>query len=927
MQRSLYFIYIFLILSIASRGQSQSYTIKGMVTPNGVQSKGVLTGATVNVKQLSKGASAALDGIYVIKNIPAGTYTLRCSFVGYKYRDTTITVNGNKVVDFHLDEQNSDLNAVQIAGRRNAESEASSKKSEQLSANIMNIISAKAIQLSPDITVANVLQRVSGVSVERSGGGEGRYAIIRGMDQRYNYTLINGIKIPSPDNKSRYVPLDIFPAELVERIEVSKTLTPDKEGDAIGGSVNMVMKNAPDRPYINGSLSTGYNQNLLERGHDAFSVNAINKKSPYELNGPSYLATPTDFTRDNLKYTHKNFRPNAMASLSAGDRFFDNRLGVMLSASYQNTYRTYQNVFSPAEFQDGGLLYLKHAYVRDYSTQVTRTGLNAKADYRINEHNKISLYNFYAILDEAQTRMTTDTVLPARRTGPGTGQIIYSGRSRFQRQTIYNSTLQGEHALLPEHLNFSWSGVYSKATSKIPDWAEYTYDGGFYADAATPNAAPYTRPNITQEFNRAWWANHDRDLSGYGDLAFNDKVKSVPYTFTVGGMYRDKHRDNFYQNYTLRPEPNSDGTPQLWSGIDNFKWSVYNPAGSPGEANNYRSNEKITAGYAMLKFQLKKLETIVGMRIENTNQDFNTDVPVTLGAKTGKISYSDKLPSVHFKYLLNDKTNLRLSYYGAVSRPGFFEIVPYSFQGENWTEKGNPNLLHTTSDNLDLRYELFPKVNEQLLIGAFYKRLYNPIEYGFQFTGVQSQTVYQPNNFGDATNYGFEMVFEKYIRMLGLRVNYTYTNSSITTSKFSSTLTNGGSAETVYIDEKRPLQGQSAHIANAAILYKNTGIGLDMQLTWQYTGKRIVLVAPYYGFDYWQKATNTFDFSAEKKFATHFSAFAKVQNILNARYEVYVNKPAINAALAPYQNAALGKTLTERSLYGQNYQLGLRYIL
>ncbi|WEK19426.1 MAG: TonB-dependent receptor [Candidatus Pedobacter colombiensis] len=923
MQRSIYIICFLLVLGFEATAQYGGYTIRGFVTD--LQTKTPLTGASIFNKKLSRGSNVALDGSYSLKNIPAGTYTLHCSFIGYTAKDTTITVNGNLHIDFRLNESYAALNVIQISGKRNAESEASAKKSEQLSTNVVNIISAQAIQLSPDITVANVLQRVSGVSVERSGSGDGRYAIIRGMDQRYNYTLINGIKIPSPDNRYRYVPLDIFPADLVERIEVHKTLTPDMEGDAIGGTVNMVMKNAPDRLYINGSMSTGTSQTLLDRGYYSFPVSAINRQSPYEANGPSYLAKATDFTRENLKYTKKDQTPNLLGSLSIGNRFFDNRLGVIVSGSYQNTYRGYSTIFNPAEFREGGSLDIKHANSREYSIQQTRTGLNAKLDYRINNGNKISLYNFYAILDEAQTRTTIDTLLPAPRTRPGTGQVWYYARSRFQRQTIYNSTLQGEHQIIPEKLKFTWSGVYSKATNQIPDWAEYEYDGGFYTDPSTPNAPPYQHPNITQNFNRTWWRNSDRDFSGYANLTFKNKIASIPYTITAGGMYRDKHRDNFYQNYELRPVPNQDGSHQEWSGIDNFNWEVFNPAGTPAHANNYRANEKISAGYAMIKFQLKKLETTIGLRLENTDQNFDTDVPITQAAKTGSITYLDELPSVHFKYMLNTKTNLRLSYFASISRPGFFEIVPYEFKGENWTEKGNPELLHTTANNIDFRYEFFPKSNEQVLIGAFYKQIHNPIEYGFRFTGVQNQTVYQPNNFGDATNYGLELVYEKYIRSFGIRLNYTYTHSSITTTKFSSVVENG-TLKPLYIDEERPLQGQSAHIANAALLYKNVNLGLDIQLTWQYTGKRIVLVAPYYGFDYWQKGTNLFDFSAEKKIGKCFSVFTKVQNLLNSKYEVYINKPPVNSIPAPYQDASTGKTLAERSIYGQNYQLGLRYI-
>ncbi|AYD47050.1 TonB-dependent receptor domain-containing protein [Arachidicoccus soli] len=914
-------ILIFLGFITNVNAQSNHYILKGKIS-NQVTGE-LLSGANIRIKGVAS-SIARLDGSYVLKNIPSGKYKVSFQYVGYLEKDTVISIDENNVMNILLTPLNTNLNTLTVFGTGDHESDAYARNKEKNAANIVNIISAKTIELSPDITVGNVLQRVSGVSVERGSSGDGRYVIIRGMDKRYNYTLVNGIKIPSPDNKNRYVPLDIFPADLIERVEVNKTLTPNMEGDAIGGTVNMIMKSAPNKFYFNGSASTGYSQTFFNKKFDYFPVSAIHQKSPYELNGSSYAATPTDFTRDNLNFTPKQASPNAIATLSIGNRFFKNKLGIMVGASYQNTYKGYRSLYMPADYLDGNLLVVKNVNIRDYSLHSIREGLNVKIDYTLNKSNKISLYNLYTVLQNAESRLTIDSLMPPPRTKPGTGQIWYFGRSKYQKESIYNSTLQGVHQLINERLKLKWSAVFSKATNRIPDWAEYEYDGGFYTNPSTPNAAPYTHPNIAQDFNRQWWRNNDRDLAGYLDLNYTNKINSLPYTLSVGGLYRDKKRDNYYDNYLLKPTLNNDGTHQEWTNIYNLQWTVFNPQGSAAAANNYRASENVAAGYAMLNIKIKKLEAVGGVRLENTTQHFDTNVPVTQAGKTGDISYMDVLPSISFKYLLNDKTNLRLSYFSSINRPGYFEIVPYRYQGDDWDENGNPDLKHTTAQNLDFRYEYFPRANEQLLLGAFYKKLENPIEYGFNFTGSQSHTVYQPNNYGNATNYGFEFVYEKYIGNFGIRANYTYTNSSISTTKFLSKKGVNGSEEFHPI-EKRPLQGQAAHIANFALLYKNQLLGIDAQINWQYTGKNIVLVSPYYEFDYWQKGMSLFDFSAEKKFAKKFSVFVKVKNLLNAKYEVYVNQPVSNAIAVPFQNPSSGKALAQRSEYGQNYQLGLRY--
>lgn len=170
---------------------------------------------------------------------------------------------------------------------------------------VQNILSEKTIQLLPDVTVANALQRVSGVTIQRDNSGEGRYAIIRGMDQRYNNTLVNGIKIPSPDDKYRFVPMDLFPSDMLERLEVIKALTPNMEGDAVGGTMNLVMKSAPDKFTLNANIAGGYSTLFSNRPFSAFAHTGMNNASPAEIKGNSYQATSADFNFNNFHYSDK----------------------------------------------------------------------------------------------------------------------------------------------------------------------------------------------------------------------------------------------------------------------------------------------------------------------------------------------------------------------------------------------------------------------------------------------------------------------------------------------------------------------------------------------------------------------------------------------------------------------------------------------
>jgi len=324
--------------------------------------------------------------------------------------------------------------------------------------------------------------------------------------------------------------------------------------------------------------------------------------------------------------------------------------------------------------------------------------------------------------------------------------------------------------------------------------------------------------------------------------------------------------------------------------------------GEQVNTNTYTVTEDVRAGYIQAKYTFfNKLQVLGGARLEMTSQNYIelTEPSASFVGLTGTKSYYDLLPGIHIKYLISPKQNLMFSYYQSITRPSFFEITPYSLPGDQFDMAGNPKILHTTADNFDLRYSLFPKGTDQLLMGIFYKNIYNPIEYGFVRTGPSAQELI-PENFGTATNYGFEIAFTKSIGNFAINGNYTYTNSSITTSKLlymrvTDPITGNTSLPPpISVNETNPLAGQSAHIGNLSLVYKNTKIGLDAQVSFVYTGKHIVYVSAYYGLDYWQRANSQLDFSAEKRITKNFSVYVKLTNLLNTPTIVEIEQQIVS---------------------------------
>lgn len=881
-----------------------------------------LVGATVKLDNSKVFTMVKLDGTFILNKVTAGNHTLKVKYQDYDKKtekEITVSANETKVIDFILEPKVEELSSVTVSAG-SASEDKGARRLEKIADPIINVLSAKTIQLLPDITVANALQRVSGVTIEKSGSGEARYPIIRGMEKRYINTLVNGIKIPSPDNRNRFIPLDLFPSELLERLEVSKSLTPSMEGDAIGGTINLVMKDAPAKMLLQVNASTGYNTSFVNEHYNQFDKSSMSKLSPAEINGSNYVATPKDFSTAPLNYTRKTNPINSTFGLTVGDRFGKKeQFGFIVSGSYQNLYRgTTSNFFLPNAQPDGannnpGFQDLE---LRKYSIQSQRTGLNGKLDYQVNKNNKISFITTYIRLDDYQTRIYDDTIAL-------NGIVNNFQRSQWQYQSIYNNTLQGVHHLTSS-LKVDWNLVYSIANNHMPDQSEISHQ------------LPKGTPDLLTGMKVIWSHNSDKDYAGYLNLTDQIKLAGKPLELKLGTLIRSKTRDNFYNSYNLNQVLN-----EVYTNPSNAVF-IFSPAsaGTPSlNGNNYTFKENISAGYIQGKLQVTdKLEALGGVRVEHTYQQYETQLGPETSYKSGTIKYTDVLPSLQFKYALTKNQTLRFAYYKALARPGFAELIPDGPDGEFFKEIGNPKgLNHTLADNFDLRYELYTGNADQVLLGVFYKNIKDPIEISAVKTGVTSLSLV-PSNVDKASNYGFEAVYTKYFGAFGVSANYTFTQSRITNDSMLYTYTPAtGGITTKYVSETRPLQGQSNHIGNLSLIYKNPKIGLDIQAALVYTGERIAFISPYAGLHYWQAPTTQLDLSFEKNIIKKLSCYGKINNLTNAPFELALhqsyNAYAFKADGSPkgrplaLQTDPANKIIIQKDYYKTSYLLGVRYKL
>ena len=866
-----YLLSIILLLSIPTNAA----IIKGRVLDS--KTRTAIPGAVVSISGTNLIAVSDAGGNFVFTNLKSGSYSIIAKYIGYTSPDPQLvnlsSAESTFITDIQLTPSDIQIKEVVVQASQNKETNSSARHDERVSSNIVSIISGKTIENLPDLNVANILQRVSGVSMMKNSSGNNTQLIIRGMSPRYNSTLVNGTIVPTTSGSSRAVPMDIFPSIFVGRIEVTKALTPDMEASGLGGLANLVMKNAPDSAIVSFDLATGYNQYLLNHKFSTFDYKAVNIKCPSQLHGADYITSPSDFPTSNLILKQIQAPPDLNASISYGNRFLNKKLGVLVSATIQTTHQATVNNYLGTSLNPNTNNLDTASWNRvELYNQINRKGFVVRLDYWINNKNQISLSNNFFSMDEIRARHEKDTTSDINK-----GRLYFGDFTNLDKSSLENTVLHGTH-ILSDKLNLDWSLGYSIAGSQSPDYVSVNYNQVIH-----PNVQPEYL-NYKDAVDRQWQWNNQDEMSAYMNVNYKPLISGHLYEFKFGGMDRYKNLMNNENDYskdftTTANYPNPDVITIFKENLLTWLNDQQLQGDATYNSGNFDAHENIGAAYGMVKTSFGKLQVLTGIRFENTMMS-NTHNGLDHGQKvqlSASQHYSDFMPSLHLNYQLTEKQNMRFSVYRAINRPNISETVPYTSRSANGNSSGNPNLKHTTGTCFDARYEFYPEREEVLSAGVFYKYLKNPIEE--QVNGNNDRSV---SNADKCTNYGFELVGIKYIGNLGISANYTYTKSSILQPKnWNLPDANNGLGETITRIENRPLAGQSPHIINIGLMYRIPSTGFSSQLTYTMQGKNLVNISSNYGLDGYQLAYNDLGFSLDKRIFKNGYLYIKGANLLN----------------------------------------------
>ncbi|RJP74007.1 MAG: TonB-dependent receptor [Ignavibacteriales bacterium] len=914
---SLLFLLIFNVISNAQ----ETGTITGTVTDQ--QTGELLIGVNVVVAGTTKGAATDVDGNYIIKNLPAGKYSLKVSFISYSSLTINdVVVNSGKPsrIDIQLKPESKILDEVVISAEMLKSNENSILKVQKNADNIMDVVSAELIKKNNSSDGTDVLKRMTGVAI-----ADGKYAYIRGVSDRYNNTLLNGASLPSTDPEKKSFSYDMFPSSLIENVLTAKTFTPDKPADFSGGLVQINTVEFPSKFFINLAGSSSYNTTTSLKSFSSYNGGKTDflgyddgtREKPSLIDETKVVKGY--YSADQLTEIGKSFKNNWNTfqekapvnygyKLSLGNKYNfgeSSYLGVVGSLTYSNNEEAKQYEKNSATF-DGP----RYEYNGTSYTNSVLFGALLNTSYKFG-FNKISWKNLF-------NQSSDNDVLINSGDYEYTSQYRETTALRFISRTLLSTQLLGEH-VIPDFNNSSinWNASFSNSKRNEPDARQYVYA----RDISSPEDP--MRFLLDQSWTTRFYSRlNDKIYSG--NIDFNIKPfaeKNLP-SFKLGFMLDKKERDFDARIFGFRNMPGGNFIAEdsiMMLSIDrifqpeNFNSKFIQVVEITKPSDSYTSNSSVLGSYFMFDAMMfESLKLVGGLRYEYSNQKLysksETNEEISLSPK-----YNDILPAINITYLLNERINLRAAYSKTLARPEFRELAPYSYYDFLTSELviGNPDLKRTLIDNYDLRFEYYPDLGELYAVSLFNKEFKDPIEQVFIATsGFEAYRSYA--NVSKARSYGVEFEVRKNFGFIsGALTNLSFVgNLSLIKSKVSI----ADSAVIGFQKTDRPMQGQAEYIMNYGLYYENPDLGFSGNVVYNKVGDRISQVGFINVGDIIERARDQVDFSLSQKIISELTISFSAKDIL-AQDIVFIQKrPGKDTVEARYKK-------------GRNFSLGISYTL
>ena len=806
-----------ILVSLISTAFGQS--TKGIISGRTVDSAGgVLQGASVQVQPVGASTVSNNIGEFTINDLAPGEYILTITFIGLAPFEKNVTVTAGQTtrVEATLQVAAQTDSVIVTAERPHGEAEAINR--ERTAENILQVLPHDVITSLPNANVADAIGRLPSVTLERDEG-EGKYVQVRGTEPRYTNVTIDGVNVPAPESGVRQIKLDIIPSDLVESVEINKTLLANMDGDGIGGSVNLRTKTAGEQPTIS-LFGLGGNTPILG-GRQAYQTGATVGK---RFGSKKQLGTLFGFAYDWNGRGIDDVEPGPYAvQCSPG-----NCGSPASNAPYFGTYNTYD--------------------IREYQYERSRYGFTGSVDYKFNDNTSMWVRGLYSHFNNFGDRSVLTPNINSFTTSPyqgGTdGNMTFNAEIRRPVEVIGSLAGGGRHDFHTAWLVWEFSASRSSSEDHGYSGADFApvdpnsplNNVQFAVNVANPYRPIFNVQNGVNIYDTTGYFLTDMDigksyspqvnLQAAVTFAKQYTVAGHYGTFEIGGKIRNAHKFEEFKDpvynandptmFPLSGFPVSLQNRNYYGGsyiappLINYNNVVSAVLGNPSAftvdtqpLNQLESNndliERVGAGYIMNTINFNRWRLYTGLRIETTTE-YAAGYQVTLD-DSNPLGYSnvtplhksstnvDPLPSVELRYALSANAAIRAAYGRGIARPNFGDLAP-SLTIDDASKRislGNPDLKATHADNFDLLYEQYLKPLGMIQGGFFYKRIGDPIYPIESLVSTGPYTGYrqdQPQNGSNAWLYGFEVAYQQHLgflpgnlKGLGISANYSYTAS------------------------------------------------------------------------------------------------------------------------------------------------------
>jgi outer membrane receptor for ferrienterochelin and colicin len=892
--------------SAAPQATSPSGTVQGKVTD--ATTGEPLIGAEVSVPGTAFGALTDVDGKFLLK-IPAGSVDLAAIYIGYAKKTVTgvgVTPGETTFQDITMDSEAIVAEEVEVVVTAEEErsSVAGALAYQKRATNVVNGISAEEISRAPDSNAGDAVRRVSSTSLV-----DGRYVYVRGLGERYSTAQLDGTTLPTPEPEKRVLPMDIFPASIIESLFTVKSYTADLPGDFAGGLVDIQTKDIPEEGFVRFSTSAGYNTNLSDvkiRRYEGGDLDwlgfddgtrSLDETFPDRIDvgaAPEEVARIHDlFDSDfrtfaeepDLAYVNKSF------SLSAGSpaRLFGNDGGYVLGASYGiNSNSRFQDDFFPSLATD----LFQYDYDSNIGTREVTLGVIGGYSMDLTPTSRISLKTVFTQNAEDEARIVV---------GPfdqSTSGFAYINRLQFVERTLLNTKLRGEHKTgILGDARIEWDAAYAVAMRDEPDTRESSYlsQNGL--------AGPFV-------FNEA--GHNFRFFSDLTDDLYQGSVKLSNHMRLFGrdgtldagmhGGYRTRDFDARRFAYeSPRPEFRQVFPEDLFTS-ENIAAGNIRFFENTLPSDSYEATERSGAGFASLGLSVANpLLMTAGARVERNETEVESADLHTIGsnALNAQLNTTEVMPTLNLQWQVGENQAVRAVASRTIVRPQFRELAPFRYDTFLESTLGNPFLKNGEVYNFDLRWSIFPTLGEVVSLGGFYKIFNDPIEIVRLPTAGNNVGTPEPYNGSSARNYGVELELRHdfgnltaALRGLGMSANASLVESTVDQDEdalvYNGSETSNGpdilSAD-VFTNESRPMHGQSPFLVNTALYYTLEKTGTSATFLYNGVGKRLVEVGTQGFDDTYELARHSFDLAVEQQVSETLNARFTLENITDAEYE------------------------------------------